>query len=226
MKGKDSKEIAIQARASEEPRQAPARPGGSPCCFPGCIPMLSVFPRGEEEDNGSLRRLTPEHRRRLRHAGFAPNNSSCSQAASEEFPWLRGSQAYLVSPCLHSHSTFGCRFPNTPHVLLQLREGAGKGGELNNRRDVEITLQLPPLLAERNLKPKEDPCPKIFSAFPSQEMGQDLSVLFAEEETTAQSGSKVSSTTPESGIHNLVSWHLLHCQTLCRMAWEWSGWDP
>lgn len=56
-------------------------------------------------------------------------------------------------------------------MLLRLGEGAGKGGELSNRRGVEITPPSPPLSAWGNLKPREDPHPKFFNTLPSQETG-------------------------------------------------------
>lgn len=111
----------IQPRAAEETGPAPERSAGSPCCFPGSIPLLFVFPRREEEDNSTL--LTAVHLVRLRHPGFAPNNSSCSQASSGEFPWPRWGQAHSVVFIPTAPLAAGSLMPRTCSLGLERRQG-------------------------------------------------------------------------------------------------------
>lgn len=49
---------------------------------------------------------------------------------------------------------------------------AGKGGELNNRRDGKIMLPPLPLSAWEDLKPREDPYPKFLTTFQGRRGGR------------------------------------------------------
>lgn len=114
-------------------------------------------------------------------------------------------------------------------ALLQLGEEAGKAGELNNRRDAEITLPAPLPSASGNLKPREDPCPKFFNTLPSQEDGAGSFYPLCQRENHStvrqRNGRHVSrSRDPQPGLPARLMLCLQpQCQTLGRTVWEWSS---
>lgn len=79
---------AIQPRTAEETRQGPEVWGVLNVAF------LAAFPH---KKGGRRQELTLEHPGRLHHPVFVPNNSSCSQATSEEFSWLRWGKSSVPS---------------------------------------------------------------------------------------------------------------------------------
>jgi len=92
-----------------------------------------------------------------------------------------------TSPAEVGSGVLGASAPTAPLAAGSLRIAraplawAVKRGELNNSRDVEVTLPSPPLSAWGNLKPRQNSCPKFSNTLPSQEMCQVLSIILAKE---------------------------------------------